>query len=97
MGAVVLLAAGIGLSFYFRNEKARLDRQRVAEAAKGVGKPKIGGKFALVDQEGNSFTDADMKGGHTLVRISICVDRKTRLIDSGLGLLWLLPLPGYLP
>ena len=50
-------------------EKARLDRQRIAEATKGVGKPKVGGKFALVDQEGNTFTDEDMKGGYSLVRL----------------------------
>lgn len=97
MGAVAFLAAGFGLMFYFRTEKARLDRQRIAEATKGVGKPKIGGQFALVDQEGNSFTDEDMKGGYTLVRIYIYVYRKTRLIGSGLDLLWLLPLPRYLP
>lgn len=83
--------------FYFRNEKARLDRQRIAEFSKGVGKPKIGGKFELVDQEGNPFTDEDLKGGYSLVRISLCVYRKTCLMDTGLGLLWLLQLSGYLP
>lgn len=39
----------------------------MAEAAKGVGKPKIGGTFTLMDQEGKTFTDEDMKGGFTLV------------------------------
>lgn len=53
--------------FYFRYEKERLERQRVVEAAKGVGKPKVGGPFELVDQEGQKFTDEDMKGGYTLV------------------------------
>jgi len=53
--------------FYFRYEKERLERQRVAEAAKGVGKPKIGGAFELVDQEGRKFTDEDMKRGYSLV------------------------------
>ena len=52
---------------YFRYEKERLDRQRVAEAAKGVGKPKVGGPFELLDQEGKRFTDEDMKGGYSLV------------------------------
>ena len=54
---------------YFRTEKARLDRQRVAEATKGVGKPKIGGTFELLDQEGKAFTDEDMKGGYSLVSV----------------------------
>lgn len=53
--------------FYFRYEKERLDRQRVAEAAKGVGKPKVGGAFELIDQEGKKFSDEDMKGGYSLV------------------------------
>ena len=44
-----------------------MERQRVAEAAKGVGRPKVGGKFELVDQEGKRFTDEDMRGGYSLV------------------------------
>ena len=53
--------------FYFRYEKAQMERKRVVEASKGVGKPKVGGKFELVDQEGKKFTDEDMKGGYSLV------------------------------
>ena len=44
-----------------------MERKRVVEASKGVGKPKVGGKFELVDQEGKKFTDEDMKGGYSLV------------------------------
>jgi protein SCO1/2 len=40
---------------------------RVAEAAKGVGKPKVGGPFELVDQNGKPFSDRDMKGKYGLV------------------------------
>lgn len=65
--AIIFLAAGACMIFYFRYEKARMERQRVAEAAKGVGKPRVGGKFELVDQEGKRFTDEDMKGGYSLV------------------------------
>ena len=75
------LATGIALTFYFRNEKARLDRQRVAEAAKGVGKPRIGGSFELLDQEGKTFTDEDMKGGYSLVSMSSDPSGKILLID----------------
>lgn len=69
MGAVAFLAAGVAVMFYFRNEKARMDRQRIAGATKGVGKPKIGGKFELLDQDGKPFTDEDMKGGYSLVSV----------------------------
>lgn len=52
---------------YFRYEKERLERQRVADAAKGVGRPKLGGTFELLDHEGKAFTDQDMKGVFSLV------------------------------
>ena len=58
--------------FYFRYEKARLERQRIAEAAKGVGKPKVGGKFELVDHQGRKFGDEDLKGGFSLVSSRRC-------------------------
>jgi hypothetical protein len=45
-----------------------MERKRVAEAAKGVGRPKVGGPFSLVDQHGKEFTDRDMKGRYSLVR-----------------------------
>ena len=44
-----------------------MDRKRVAEAAKGMGRPKVGGQFELVDHEGRTFTDKDMKGKYALV------------------------------
>lgn len=66
---MLFLTAGAGMIFYFRYEKERLERQRVAEAAKGVGKPKVGGTFGLLDHEGKAFTDQDMKGGFSLVSL----------------------------
>lgn len=45
-----------------------MQRKRIAEASKGVGKPKVGGEFTLVDQNGNPFTSAMMKGKYSLVR-----------------------------
>ena len=53
--------------FYFRYEKARVERARVAEMSKGAGRPKVGGQFKLVDHEGRPFGDGDMKGGFSLV------------------------------
>ncbi len=59
---------------YFQYEKGRMERKRVAEAAKGVGRPKVGGKFELVDQDGRKFTDEDMKGKYALVSPAIYLD-----------------------
>ena len=42
-------------------------RQRIAEQTKGVGKPKVGGTFDLVDQDGIRFTNEDMAGKYALV------------------------------
>ena len=57
----------MGLYFYFDYEKARIERKRVAEAAKGVGKPKVGGKFELVDQDGKPWGSEWMRGKFALV------------------------------
>lgn len=56
---------------YFWYEKKRVERERIAEQGKAVGKPKVGGKFELVDHEGRAFGDEDMKGGFTLVSFMI--------------------------
>lgn len=56
--------------YYFQYEKDRLARKRVREASKGVGKPRIGGPFELVDQNGRLFTSENMKGKFALVSIS---------------------------
>jgi protein SCO1 len=57
----------VGLVYYFEHEKQRMHRKRVAEATKGVGKPKVGGDFQLVDQDGLPFSSRDMKGKYSLV------------------------------
>jgi hypothetical protein len=44
-----------------------MQRKRIAEANKGIGKPSVGGPFNLVDQNGDVFTDADLKGRYSLV------------------------------
>ena len=54
--------------WYFEFEKGRMQRKRIAEASKGIGRPKVGGSFELVDQNGNAFTSEMMKGKHSLVR-----------------------------
>lgn len=46
-----------------------MERQRVADMAKGVGRPRVGGTFELVDHEGRAFSDGHMKGGFSLVSV----------------------------
>ncbi|KAJ0165093.1 Protein SCO1, mitochondrial [Colletotrichum tanaceti] len=58
---------GIGLTWYFEHEKQRMERKRIADATKGIGRPKVGGPFELTDQNGNKFTSEDMKGRYALV------------------------------
>ena len=61
--------------FYFRHEKARMERERVAEAAKGVGRPKVGGAFELVDQDGEAFRSKEkMDGRFCLVSFENCLE-----------------------
>jgi len=87
---VLFLGSGAGLIFYFRYEKLRMERKRVAEAAKGVGRPKVGGPFNLVDQNGKPFTAEDLKGKYALVYFGfshcpdICpeeLDKMAEMID----------------
>jgi protein SCO1/2 len=49
--------------FYFRYEKARMERKRIADMSKGVGKPKVGGPFELTDQNGETWNSTKEMGG----------------------------------
>ncbi|KAI1343378.1 SCO1 protein [Xylariaceae sp. FL0016] len=89
-GALFVLA-GAGLVWYFEHEKQRMARKRTAEATKGVGRPKVGGSFELLDHLGRRFTDRDLKGRHTLVYFGfthcpdICpeeLDKMARMFDT---------------
>ncbi|KAF9879609.1 SCO1/SenC [Colletotrichum karsti] len=64
---LLFVGTGAGLTWYFEHEKQRMERKRIAEATKGIGRPKVGGPFRLKDQDGNVFTDEDMKGRYALV------------------------------
>lgn len=65
--AILFVAAGGGLWAYFTHEKDRMARKRIAEQTKGIGKPKVGGPFQLVDQDGNPFGSENMLGKYSLV------------------------------
>ncbi|KAK1242716.1 hypothetical protein MKX08_005528 [Trichoderma sp. CBMAI-0020] len=65
--AILFVATCGGLVWYFEFEKERMQRKRVAETTKGVGRPKVGGPFELIDQNGEKFTSEMMRGKHSLV------------------------------
>jgi protein SCO1/2 len=65
--AVLFIATAGGLWAYFTYEKERMARKRIAEQTKGVGKPKVGGPFSLVDQDGNVYSSDNMLGKYSLV------------------------------
>ncbi|ROT35409.1 SCO1/SenC [Sodiomyces alkalinus F11] len=88
-GLLFVMTAG-GLVWYFEYEKQRMQRKRIADATKGIGKPKVGGPFELIDQNGNPFSSEDMKGRYALVYFGfshcpdICpdeLDKMARMFD----------------
>ncbi|KAI1496319.1 SCO1 protein [Biscogniauxia marginata] len=87
---LLFVVTGAGLVWYFEHEKQRMQRKRVAEATKGVGRPKVGGEFSLVDQEGRPFDSGELKGRYSLVYFGfthcpdICpeeLDKMARMYD----------------
>ena len=64
---LLFVLTSAGLVWYFEHEKQRMQRQRIAEAAKGVGRPKVGGDFELIDHEGRPFSSEELKGRYSLV------------------------------
>ncbi|KAJ4857021.1 SCO1/SenC domain-containing protein [Trichoderma breve] len=88
--AILFVATCGGLVWYFEHEKERMQRKRIAEATKGVGRPKVGGTFELTDQNGKTFTSEMMRGKHSLVYFGftrcpdICpeeLDKMARMLD----------------
>lgn len=87
---LLFIITSAGLVWYFEYEKARMQRKRIADATKGVGRPKVGGAFELVDHEGRPFTSEDLKGRYSLVYFGfthcpdICpeeLDKMARMFD----------------
>ncbi|EME39091.1 cytochrome C oxidase synthesis like protein [Dothistroma septosporum NZE10] len=90
---LLFVLAGAGLTIYFRYEKARMSRARIAEANKGIGRPLVGGPFHLSDCTTNppgEFTEQDLKGKYSLVYFGfthcpdICpeeLDKMAEMID----------------
>ncbi|KAL1583375.1 hypothetical protein WHR41_08053 [Cladosporium halotolerans] len=86
---LLFLLAGAGLTFYFRYEKARMARARVAEANKGIGRPLVGGPFRLTDHNGKEFTQEDLKGKYSLVYFGFthCPDICPEELDKMAGMM----------
>ncbi|GFN15025.1 Cu-binding protein [Aspergillus tubingensis] len=89
--ALLFVLTGGGMIIYFRVEKERLERKRIAEMSKGVGKPKVGGPFTLKDLDGKEFTAEDLKGRYSFVYFGfthcpdICpdeLDKMAEIIDK---------------
>lgn len=64
---LLFAVTGVGLAWFFQHEKERLRVERIAEANKGIGKPRVGGPFSLRDTSGNTVTHEDLKGRYMLV------------------------------
>ncbi|KAI9889604.1 MAG: Cu-binding protein [Vezdaea aestivalis] len=86
--AIFFVTCGAGLIVYFQYEKERLDRKRIAEHSKGAGKPKVGGPFILVDQDGVVYdSDERMKGKYALIYFGfshcpdICPEELDKMAD----------------
>ena len=63
ISAIIFVGTGVGMFFYFQYEKARMERKRIADASKGMGKPKVGGPFELLDQDGRPWNSRKEMGG----------------------------------
>jgi len=86
---LLFIVAGVGLTVYFRYEKARMARERIAQANKGIGRPLVGGSFHLVDHNGKEFTEQNMKGKYSLVYFGFthCPDICPEELDKMAGMI----------
>lgn len=71
-----------------------MERKRIAEATKGVGRPKVGGPFELVDQDGEKWNSEEkMRGRYCLVYFgfSHCPDICPEELDKMVSSLFIIP------
>ncbi|KAK4609228.1 hypothetical protein CLAFUR4_14247 [Fulvia fulva] len=89
---LLFVLAGAGLTLYFRYEKARMSRARIAEANKGIGKPLVGGPFHLTDcttTPPGEFTEQNLKGKYSLIYFGFtnCPDICPEELDKMAGMI----------
>jgi cytochrome oxidase Cu insertion factor (SCO1/SenC/PrrC family) len=69
----------------------------IVQETLSVGKPKLGGPFTLVDQDGRTFTDADLHGQWALLYFGfthcpdICPEELAKMVEITEGLRTLPP------
>ncbi|TID17340.1 protein sco1 [Venturia nashicola] len=84
---LVFILTGAAIIIYFREERSRMERKKIAEQTKGIGRPKVGGPFNLIDHDGKPFTEKDLKGKYALVYFGfthcpdICPDELDKMAD----------------
>lgn len=66
-----------------------MNRKRIAEHSKGVGRPKVGGPFSLIDHNGKPFTEKDLLGKYSLVYFGFthCPDICPEELDKMAGMI----------
>lgn len=74
--ALFFILTGGGLLYFFKQEKKRLEIEKLEASNRGYGKPLVGGPFNLIDQNGNPFTEKDLLGKFSLIYFgfSMCPD-----------------------
>jgi protein SCO1/2 len=85
--AVGLLAT-TGLLIYFKFEQKRRQLLSIQKHNQGIGKPKLGGPFSLVNQNGSPVSDRDFHGYFKLLYFGftncpdICPTELTKITDA---------------
>ncbi|EIN04375.1 SCO1 protein [Punctularia strigosozonata HHB-11173 SS5] len=66
--AAIFVATGIGLFWYFKSEKEKLQKKKQEELEqRSYGRAKVGGPFSLTTHTGQPFTEKDLLGKWTLL------------------------------
>eukprot|EP01134_Creolimax_fragrantissima_P001532 CFRG1532T1 len=84
---LVVLLAGSGVVYYFREEKRKV-KEAVTHKAKPIGMPRIGGSFELVDSAtGKLVTESDFRGKWMILYFGftfcpdVCPDELYKIAD----------------
>jgi protein SCO1/2 len=84
----VALLAGAGLLAYFKFEQNKQEMRLLQKQNQSIGKPNLGGPFALVNHHGSPVTDRDFLGRFMLVYFGfthcpdICPGELTKVTDA---------------
>ena len=76
----LFIASGLGLLGYFFYEKDKIEKQRESSKSETYGKPKVGGPFSLVRDDGTPVTNLDFLGKYMLIYFGYTVMHTIRAI-----------------